>query len=542
MRHCFLLAFLLAALVRASSAADLLPADQPLEAAIDHYVDALLKTDKVAAAPQASDANLIRRLMLDLAGRIPTTSEAQAFVASQSPNKRVELVDQLLASPDFVWHHRNEFDAVLQQPNRQNDEFRKYLLWAVEQNRPWNRMFQDMLAGDESDEHQKRAMFFVRNRTRDIDDITIDTSSLFFGVNVSCAKCHDHPLVEDWKQDHFYGMTSFFSRTYLGKKEGLGENFSGEVKFKTTKGDEKQAKFMFLSGSVIDEPPLERTPEQKKETEEAIKKFMKDDNAPAAPKPEFSPRAKLVEVALRDGDNQFFSKNIVNRLWLRLTGHGLVNPPDQLTAANPPSHPELLTWLARDMISHDYDMKRLLRGIALSQTYSRSSQWDSAGEPPLPKYFAVGIPRAMSPRQYGLALTMASSSPTAFPKADQPAEWKNRREQLEGQANGLAGHFEQPRESFQVAVDEALLFNNSTRMESELLRDSSDRLMGYLKTQPDPAATITAAYWAISSRAPTTDESAAITDYLSKHSAAPADAWKQAIWALMTGPELRFNY
>ena len=124
----------------------------------------------------------------------------------------------------------------------------------------------------------------------------------------------------------------------------------------------------------------------------------------------------------------------------------------------------------------------------------------------------------------------------------QPDEWKKRREQFESQANGLAGHFEQPRESFQVAVDEALLFNNSTRMESELLRDSSDRLMGYLKTQPDPAATITAAYWAISSRAPTTDESAAVLDYVSKRSANSADAWKQAIWALMTGPELRFNY
>ena len=284
MRNCFLLAFVFAALVRASVAADLLPADQSPESVIDHYVESLLKTDKVTAAPQANDANLIRRLMLDLAGRIPTTAEAQDFVASQSPTKRVELVDRLLASPDFVWHHRNEFDALLQQQHRHNDEFRKYLLWAVEQNRPWHTMFQDMLAGDESDEHQKRAMFFVRNRTRDIDDITIDTSVLFFGVNVSCAKCHDHPLVEDWKQDHFYGLTSFFSRTYLGKKEGLGENFSGEVKFKTTKGVEKQAKFMFLSGSVIDEPPLERTAEQKKEVEEAIKKFMKEDNSPPAPK------------------------------------------------------------------------------------------------------------------------------------------------------------------------------------------------------------------------------------------------------------------
>ncbi len=79
-------------------------------------------------------------------------------------------------------------------------------------------MFRDMLVGDENDEQQRAALTFVKARATSVDDLTNDTASLFFGVNVSCAKCHDHPLASDWQQDHFYGMSSFFSRTYLTKK------------------------------------------------------------------------------------------------------------------------------------------------------------------------------------------------------------------------------------------------------------------------------------------------------------------------------------
>lgn len=522
-------------------AAELLPADRPIEAVVDHYVDQLNQADKVTVAAQADDATLIRRLTLDLAGRIPTTTEAREFVASTSATKRVELVDRLLSSPDYAFHQRNELDYLLQ-PSRSTDDFRKYLTWAVEQNRPWNAMFQDMLIGDENDEQQRAALQFVRKRANNVDDLTNDTSVLFFGVNVSCAKCHDHPLVEDWKQDHYYGLTAFFSRTYSGKKERLGEKFSGDVKFKTTKGVEKQAQFMFLTGAVVEEPKIERSAEDTKKIEEAIKQQMQNDNPPPVPKPEFSPRQKLVEVALRDGDNSFFSKNIANRIWARLLGRGLVDPPDQLHSQNPASHPELLNWLARDLVTHGYDMKRLVRGIALTQTYSRSSRWDSAAETPDPKHFALAVPRAMTPRQYAMALLIASSNPTQFPAADKPDEWKKRRESLESTANGLANSFELPKEGFQVAVDEALFFSNSGRADNDFLRDSNDKLIGHLKTIPDQKAMLEAATWAIYSRAPSADELTAMYGYLAQRASQPADALKQTVWALITGPELRFNY
>ncbi|NQV22902.1 MAG: DUF1553 domain-containing protein [Rhodopirellula sp.] len=525
-------------------AANLLPADQSMESVIDHHVDARIKGDDVQVASQIDANILIRRLTLDLAGRIPTTAEVHAFLAANTETRRAELVDRLLSSPDFTFHQRNELQLMLEYPDRRNDgDFRKYLQWAAEQNRPWNEMFHDMLAGDENDEYQKAALQFVKHRARNLDDLTNDTAILFFGVNVSCAKCHDHPLVADWKQDHYYGMQSFFSRTFLTKKQELGEKFYGEVKFTTTAGVEKQAKFMFLNGAVVDDGTPELTDESRKKYDELVKKLEQDDKADPT-LPDFRPRERLVETATHKDNDSFLARNIANRIWHRLTGRGIVDPPDQLHSENAPSHPELLDWLARDTVTHGYDLKRLIRGIVLSKTYSRSSEWTSAAEPPSGEYFAVAISRPMSPRQYALSLLVATRNPPHWEQwLTKPVEeWKREREGLENAANGWAGQFEIPGENFQVAVDEALFFSNNDRINNDLLRDSGDRLVGHLKQIENTSEAVTAAFEAISSRKPTNDELAAIQAYLESRSEDRNAAMKQVVWALLTGPELRFNY
>ena len=542
-----LAALFVLAMVVSLRAAELPSADLPIEQVIDQFVQQRLDAGKITAAPQADDANLLRRLMLDVAGRIPTSEEAKAFVANGSAARRTVLVDRLLASPDFIWHQRNEFDRMLL-PNKPNDaDFRKYLLWAVKENRSWEAMFRDMLVGDEADEIRKPALTFVKSRARDLDDMLNDTATVFFGVNVTCAKCHDHPLTPDWKQHHYFGMAAFFSRTYVTKKNLLAERPFGEVKFKSKRKDdtkgEQTAKFQFLTGAVIDEPLVERSAEDIKKIEETIKVSMQKDDAPPPEKPGFSPREKLVEVALRAEDNRFFARNIVNRVWDRFFGRGLVHPVDQLHAANRPSHPELLDWLTRDRVAHVYDLKRLIRGIVLSQAYSRSSEWTAAGSmPPDAALFAVAKVKPLTPRQYSLSLLVAAHNPTQWPALDQAEQWVTRREQLENSSNGWAGNFEMPGESFHIAVDEALLFSNNKRIEDEFLRDSGDRLVGHLKTLSDNQAVIETAIQSICSRPPRDDERAALDDFLQKRSADRLTAIRQLVWVLLTGPEMRFSY
>ena len=123
-----------------------------------------------------------------------------------------------------------------------------------------------------------------------------------------------------------------------------------------------------------------------------------------------------------------------------------------------------------------------------------------------------------------------------------PEEWNKRREQLENATNGWFGDFEIPGESFQISVNEALLISNSERMEKDLLRDSNDRLVGYLKGIEDQHTLIEKAFQAVLSRKPEPEELETFQVYLSKRGDRPVKGIQQIVWALISSPELRFNY
>src|SRR5262245_31123559 len=260
---------LTAAVLLASSsllrADELLPADKDIHQAVDHYIDAALKRDNITPAPQADDANLIRRLTLDLVGRIPAVAETKAFVESTDADKRVKLVERLLASPAFVRHQATELDTMLMYGSR--GSIREYLLKALNDNRPWDRIYREIMLTNEADAGQKGAGEFVKLRVSDLDKLTNDVSVLFFGVNISCAQCHDHPKVNDWKQDHFFGMKAFFARTF-DNGGFLAEREFAAVKFRTTDGKDKQAKMMFLTGKMIDTPEAAVEPSNEEQKQE----------------------------------------------------------------------------------------------------------------------------------------------------------------------------------------------------------------------------------------------------------------------------------
>jgi hypothetical protein len=441
-----------------------------------------------------------------------------------------------MASPGFVRHQANEFDALLMAGTR--GSVRDYLTRAFGDNRPWDRVFRELLLPDEKDPARKGASPFLRQRLKDADKLTAEVSTLFFGVNISCARCHDHPLVPDWKQDHFFGMKSFFDRTFEAGG-AVAERGDGVVKFKTVAGQERVARMMFLTGKVVEDPAAATAtpPPKDKARAQAGKKVQQ---APAPP-PRFSARARLVDLALEPEGREFFARAVVNRVWYRLFGYGLVMPLDQMHSANPPSHPDLLQWLARDLVEHGYDLRRLTRGLVLSRAYARGSRWDG-GEAPRPQLFAVARVRPLTPMQLATSLRLATTDPLGLPATLKPADFERRVEDLESGARGLAGLFEQPGENFQVGVSEALLFSNSERVEKELLADGGDRLVGRLRQTQDPAGGVDLAVRAVLCRPPSAGEKKAFTDYVRQRADRPAEAWRQLVWALLTSAEFRFNY
>jgi len=509
----------------------------PIETIVDKFIDERLREDGVTPAAAADDATILRRLTLDLAGRIPTVGELEAYTSSTDPDKKTKLADRLMGSPGFVRHQAAEFDRLLMSGYR--GSVRDYLLTAFTENRGWDRVFRDVLLSDDADPARKGAIDFLKQRVKDTDRMTAEVSSIFFGVNVSCAQCHDHPLVQDWKQEHFFGLKSFFARTF-DNGGFVAEREVGVVKFLTTKGVSHDARLMFLTGAAVETPTArEPTAEERKRDKELFDGFKSRKAAP--PRPSFSARAQLVDISLRPDQRGFFAKAIVNRVWHRLFGRGLVMPLDQMHAENPPSHPELLDTLANDVAEHGYDVRRLIRGLVLSRAYARTSRWDGK-EPPNPALFAVARPRVLTPLQLTTSLRVATADPESFATVKDIAAFEKRMESMESSARGFASSLDQSGEDPQIGVSESLLFSNSDRFQKEFLADGGDRLLGRLAKIADRGELVDTAVRCVLSRASTAEERQLLGEYVARREDRKSEACRQLVWALLTGAEFRFNH
>ena len=508
MKYLIVASLLQVMLVATVTADDILPPDRLIGEVIDHYVDARLQAVEVTPAPQADDATLVRRLTLDLAGRIPTTEESHDFVASTDPRKRERLIERLLASPDFVRHSATEFDALLQGYSDKPVKLRDYLLTACGENRTWDRMFRELLA-DSPD--APLASQFLTSRLGDHDALVRDVSSIFFGVNIECARCHDHPRVERFTQDYYYGLKAYFSRLHLFQNQ-LSERQYGELRYRPTRGEEREVRPVFLTGLRIDEPQLAEDELKKLGDAETkliaeLNNAFKDKKEFPAP-PAFSRRQKFVEAGLSDGGRQLLAASLANRLWYRFFGRGLVMNVDQMHDKNPASHESLLQWLTRDTVNHGFDSRRLVQGIVSSRAYSRSSRYD--GESSLdPSLFAVATLRPLTPLQFGVSLRIAGD-PQQLPinlPTDQRMTWLV---QLEKEAEPYLPHVPRLQPGDQFGITEASRFSN----DEKLLDTLAQKLVPEMLALPEAHARIEAAFWAVLSRPPTKEEIGLLSAFL----------------------------
>jgi hypothetical protein len=489
-----------------------------LAARIDGLVEKHWQEQGVKPVARTDDLAFLRRVTLDLAGRIPTVREAMAFADDRSSDKRARTVRRLMESPEYGLHLGRVFDDMIQGKFAGEAEFVEYLRAAVAAHKPWDQMFREMMLGPWDKQELKPANRFLARRANSLDDLTTDTARVFFGVNISCAKCHDHPLVLDWKQDHFYGMASFLNRTYEGSK-GKGarntdvtEKPAAPVQFVTTKGERRTAKAMFLSGRIVEEPAKSTT---------------------------YSPREELVKVVLEE--KQFFSRAIVNRLWDYFLGRGLVSPVDQMHSANPPAVPDLLEWLADDLAEHGYDLDRLIAGLLSSRVYQLASVKAESERQPGEMAFARAPLRPLTPQQYALSMLLATGDGTYDQTADAPARAKSYRA-LEGQCGSLlkSGSLDTRGDRFQSSTTEALFMSNHAEVQ-KLVTPASNNLVARLATMADTKQLVETATWSVLSRPPSPEEQTYLGKWVEGHKDRPK-ACSELVWALLTSAEFRFNH
>lgn len=347
------------------------PAAPPLHERIDALVGAGRPEYERVAAKIASDAEFARRITLDLTGVIPTASAVRRFEASSKPDKRQRLVDELLASPEYARRMQYFFDTMLMErrpaKHVKAEQWREYLRTAFAEHKPWDALARELLTADGADSATRPAARFLLDRELKIDDMTRDLGRVFLGRDFQCAQCHDHPNVEEYRQRHYHGLAAFLNRAYLftdpkTKQASIGEKAEGVVKFTSVFTNESgEAAPRLLELAPIEDPPQAAEPYRVKPAKN-VRSI-----------PVYSRRLRLAEAML-DPANRAFRRNIANRLWALMMGRGLVEPLDMMHADNPPTHPELLDELADALAEHCYDIPYLLRELALTKTYQRSSQ------------------------------------------------------------------------------------------------------------------------------------------------------------------------
>ncbi len=331
-------------------------ADLPRNNFIDDKVWDKLQLLGITASSPAVDSKIVRRLFIDIIGRLPTPEEAQQYINDTTLDKQAKLVDWLLEQPEYADHWANKWTDLLR-PNPYRVGIKAVLNYdnwireAFRENRPYDQFVRGLVTAEGSTFRNGASTLF-RDR-RSPDEVTTLVSQLFLGIRLDCAKCHHHPF-ERWSQDDFYSFAAFFAR--VGRKgTGLSPPISGseEVIMEAASGSVTHP----LTGAVLSPRPLYGTVE-----------FSEDEL-----ESDYSIRGKLADWMVSN-ENDYFGKVMANRVWADMMGRGLVEPVDDLRATNPATNEPLLAALGKYFAENKYDIKKLIGIIAKSHVYGLSSE------------------------------------------------------------------------------------------------------------------------------------------------------------------------
>jgi hypothetical protein len=517
----------------------------PLHEQIDQALAATHPEFAKQAATPASDEEFLRRVHLDLVGSIPTASETRAFLADKASNKREALIDRLLASPEHARHMAHVFDIMLMErrppKNVPQAQWHEYLRASFAANKPWDQLVRELLGADGVDPNQRAAAKFYLDRDAEPNLLTRDVSRLFLGMNLQCAQCHDHPRIDDYKQDHYYGLFAFFNRTVLytdkaKKVSSLGEKADGEAMFqsvfdpaKVTKTTGPRVPF----GMLVTEPKFEKGQE-----------YEAPPTNGARPVPKFSRRAQLGAQLARP-ETTAFSRNLANRLWAQLMGRGIIHPLDMDHSGNPPVYPALLDLLTRDIAARKYDIRGFLREIALTQAYQRSSQLPPGVKEGSERAFGVALLKPQSPEQLAFALMQATGHTDAErlalgAKGDEAALYARLSATLPAFVATFGGSPGTP-QNFEPTLDQALFLANGAQVRG-WLAPRAGNLMDRLGKLPDSGAVAEELYLSVLTRRPANDEVQEVQRYLARAGKGRMTALQEIAWAMLASAEFRFNH
>jgi hypothetical protein len=502
---------------------------QQLAAAIDQHLARHWAEAKAEPAPRAGDAEFLRRVYLDLAGRIPSVEQARTFLEDRRSDKRARLVERLLASPRYPIHFANVWRALLL-PEADNNflvqaqqgAFKSWLKQELARKTGYDQLVRHLLtapigggnglASLLTDTGPGPQAFYYAKEFKP-ENLAAGTARAFLGVSVECAQCHNHPFA-NWKREQFWGMAAFFSGIKSQRLMDflLPAGDDGEKHELTMPGTEKLVQARFLDG---------KQPTWK--------------NAAAS-------RATLAEW-ITSRDNPYFARAAVNRLWAHFFGTGLVEPVSEMVGANSTSsNPELLDLLAREFAEHRFDLQYLMRAMTATRAYQLTSAKTHKSQDD-PTLFAVMPLRGLTPEQLFDSVAMA----TGYRDTEDAA----------GLLAGVLGGARSARSQFltrfasserateaQTSILQALALMNGKVTAAATTLERSETLAAVVDAPfLSTAERIETLYLATLSRKPEAKELKRAVQFVQGYAGGhTADALADFFWALLNSPEFILNH
>jgi hypothetical protein len=501
---------------------------------IDEIVFKKLQTVGMPPSNISDDSTFLRRVTIDIAGRIPTVDETRRFLADKDPAKRDKLIDTLLDSADYADNFANKWSALLRnkraaaQHMRGNYAFHDWIRDSFIANKPYDQFVREIIAA--SGEMSSNPAVAWYRQVNTVTEQVEDSAQLFLGVRLKCAQCHHHPY-ERWSQQDYYSYSAFFSL--------VGRKASGQP------GEE----IIFARRGL----PGAQNPKNKQTVRPAGL------GSPTIPlTTDRDPRLALADW-MADKSNPFFAKALVNRYWKHFFGRGLVDPEDDLRETNPATNPELLNALAKNFIDSGYDLKGLIRTITQSKVYQLSSipnEFNGVDK----QYFSRYYPKRLSAEVLLDSVNTVVRAQTSF--SGLPAG--TRAIQLPDNSFNAASYFLtvfgrpdastscECERSGDASLAQSLHLINSKELYDKLAAEKSAAAQLALDKARKHEEKIRELYYAVYSRDPDAEELALAIAHITKKiggkegkpEEAPAtrQAYEDIIWALVNTKEFVFNH
>ncbi|MBC7856799.1 MAG: DUF1553 domain-containing protein [Pirellulaceae bacterium] len=494
----------------------------------NNYIDKLAaekwKKLGLLPSPVCDDGTFLRRVTIDLCGRVPTSEEARAFLADTAGDKRTKAIDRLLDSPDYPAFFALRWGSILRNSNLAGADkaayaFHNWIKDSIARNRPYDEFVRGIIAAAGEWQDAPAINWYWQSRDDQLHQVTADTAQVFLGTRLQCARCHHHPY-EKWSQDDYYGLAGFFTR--LGRKS-FGEPPPYYASGTVTTGERNP-----LTGQV---------PEPKYLGGE-VAKFT----------PEEDPRHALVDWMAKP-ENPLFAKALVNRMWGHFLGRGLVQEVDDLRETNPPSNPELLDALAKDFLDHQFDVKHIIRTIVSSKVYQLSAEPSDANKNDR-QNFARFYARRMIAEVLLDSLDQATGSKTRFGNVASTARAIDLPHENFG--SYFLDTFDRPRRvtscecerSSGGTLAQVLLLANSDEIENKIA-SGEGRIARLLKDMKGDKEIIDELYLSALSRFPAAEEQATLLKFLETFAAKPQDrqqAMEDVLWTVLNAKEFMFTH